>query len=88
VNVCDFKTDLRECDCVTTWGLRRATTRNRANIPKVGRAIKRAKVLLQERGASVLEVGPRIGFREASSVATSFRKTTEASPTCYRRSAG
>jgi AraC family transcriptional regulator len=49
------------------------------------RRIERAKSLLAKSTLSVTEIGLMVGFRESSSFAVAFRKTTGQSPSNYRR---
>jgi AraC family transcriptional regulator len=52
------------------------------------RRIERAKALLAKRERSVTEIGLTVGFSEASSFTTAFRKTTGLTPSGYHRSLG
>jgi AraC family transcriptional regulator len=47
--------------------------------------IERAKTLLATRDASVTDVGLTVGYSEASSFSTAFRRVTGLSPSAYRR---
>ena len=53
-----------------------------------GRRIERAKAMLATRESSVTEIGLTVGFSEASSFTTAFRKTTGLTPSGYHRSLG
>jgi len=53
-----------------------------------GRRIERAKAMLAKRESSVTEIGLTVGFSEASSFTTAFRKTTGLTPSGYHRSLG
>lgn len=50
------------------------------------RRIEHAKVLLEDRAASMTEIGLAVGFSSANAFATAFRKATGTAPTDYRRS--
>lgn len=50
------------------------------------RRIERAKSLLAQRRLSVTEIALEVGFSEASSFTSAFRKSTGETPTDYRRS--
>jgi AraC family transcriptional regulator len=50
------------------------------------RRIERAKVLLERHALSVTDIGLRLGFNEASSFTTTFRKVTGLTPSRYHRS--
>jgi AraC family transcriptional regulator len=50
------------------------------------RRIERAKVLLERHALSVMDIGLRLGFNEASSFTTTFRKVTGLTPSRYHRS--
>jgi AraC family transcriptional regulator len=51
----------------------------------LARRMERAKILLEKPAMSVMQIGVQIGFREASSFATAFRRATGITPTDYRR---
>jgi AraC family transcriptional regulator len=51
----------------------------------IARRMDRAKSLLEKPALSVTQIGFEIGFREASSFTTAFRKCTGLTPTDYRR---
>ena len=50
------------------------------------RRIEFAKTLLEKRAFSVTDIGLSLGFNEASSFTTTFRKITGLTPSCYHRS--
>jgi AraC family transcriptional regulator len=50
------------------------------------RRIERAKVLLTCASPSVIEVGMKVGFNEASSFTTAFRRVTGLTPRAFHRS--
>jgi AraC family transcriptional regulator len=52
---------------------------------QTSRRMERAKSLLAERAASVIEIGLTIGFSSPTAFATAFRKATGLAPTDYRR---
>lgn len=52
----------------------------------VMRRIEQAKVMLANAKPSVTEIGLAVGFSEASSFTTAFRKATGQTPSAYRRS--
>ena len=52
------------------------------------RRVDHAKLLLAKPAMSVTDIGLAVGFRCASSFATTFRKATGFTPTAYRRSLG
>lgn len=51
------------------------------------RRIEQAKALLEQPGASITEIGLKVGYRETSSFTAAFRKLTGITPSDYRRSA-
>ena len=53
---------------------------------QANRRMEHAKLLLAERGVSVMEIGLTIGFSSPNAFATAFRKATGLAPTDYRRS--
>jgi AraC family transcriptional regulator len=50
--------------------------------------IERAKTLLAKHDASVTEIGLTVGYNDASTFCTAFRKVTGATPSSYRRNLG
>jgi AraC family transcriptional regulator len=53
---------------------------------QIYRRIEHAKVLLEDRAASMTEIGLAVGFSSANAFATAFRNATGTAPTDYRRS--
>jgi AraC family transcriptional regulator len=54
----------------------------------IAQRIERAKILLNQRSASITEIGLRLGFSETSSFTATFRKSTGLTPSGFRRSVG
>jgi AraC family transcriptional regulator len=53
-----------------------------------GRRVERVKTLLVKPAASIADIGLVLGFSDASSFTSAFRKATGLTPSCYRRSIG
>lgn len=52
---------------------------------QLGERIERAKTLLAKHAASVTDVGLTVGYNDASSFCTAFRRVTGVTPSAYRR---
>ena len=76
---------------LSPWYFCRAFRRSFGMPPQryqLSKRIERAKTLLAKHGASVTEIGLTVGYNDASTFCTAFRRVTGVTPSSYRRNLG